>query len=174
MMTHRTSRSFILSSLLILLSACGFSLRGSDMLSNNLGNLQLYSAQANSELSRLLLRSLENADVNVVLLEVDQATDDIPLLGIANEAIQSRPVTVNSRARAAQIELRMSVDIALMLGERSLIPTETLFVERTYFQDIENISGNQEEVEIISAEMRRELINQLIRRLAAVKPPPLT
>jgi outer membrane lipopolysaccharide assembly protein LptE/RlpB len=47
---------------------------------------------------------------------------------------------------------------------------ETLFVERTYFQDVENISGNQEEAEIISAEMRRELINQMMRRLAAIYP----
>ena len=60
--------------------------------------------------------------------------------------------------------------MALMLGERALIAPETLFVERTYFQDIENISGNQEEAEIISAEMRRELIDQLMRRLAAVEP----
>ena len=46
---------------------------------------------------------------------------------------------------------------------------ETLFVERMYFEDIENISGNQQEIELIRAEMRRELVNQLMRRLEAVE-----
>jgi outer membrane lipopolysaccharide assembly protein LptE/RlpB len=58
--------------------------------------------------------------------------------------------------------------MALLLNEKPLLEPETLFVERTYFQDIENISGNQEVAEIISAEMRRELINQMMRRLAAI------
>jgi outer membrane lipopolysaccharide assembly protein LptE/RlpB len=92
------------------------------------------------------------------------------MLGIASERLVSRPVTINSRARAAQIELRLSIDIGLTLGKQVLIAPETLFVERTYFQDVENISGNQEEADIISTEMRRELINQMIRRLAATDP----
>ena len=81
----------------------------------------------------------------------------------------SRPVTVNPRARAAQYELRLSINIALAQADAMLIDTETLFVERSYFEDIENISGNQEEIELITAEMRRELVNQLMRRLEAVQ-----
>lgn len=154
--------------LLFVLSSCGFSLRGTDVLSSNFSDMQFFSDQPSSQFSRLLRRNLENADVELSIVGLDEAAADIPLLGIANEQLVTRPVTINPRARAAQIELRLSVDIGLMLGEQVLIAPETLFVERTYFQDIENISGNQEEAEIISAEMRRELINQLMRRLAAI------
>jgi outer membrane lipopolysaccharide assembly protein LptE/RlpB len=108
--------------------------------------------------------------VNVSLVNLGEEDSNVVLLGIANESLVSRPVTINPRARAAQIELRLSVDMALLLDEQTLLEPETLFVERTYFQDVENISGNQEEAEIISAEMRRELINQMMRRLAAVNP----
>ena len=163
-------KTFILSALLLALSSCGFSLRGSDVLSANFSELQLYSEQPNSELSRLLRRSLDGAAVDVTEAALGEADSNIALLGIANEQLISRPVTINPRARAAQIELRLSVDMALMLGEQALSESETLFVERTYFQDVENISGNQEEAEIISAEMRRELINQMMRRLAAIGP----
>jgi len=162
-------RILALSALLIIIGGCGYSLRGSDTLSANFSSLQLYSEQPNSEFSRLLRRSLDSADVTIILADPDASAADIPMLGIANEQLISRPVTINPRARAAQIELRLSVTMALILGEESLIAPETLFVERTYFQDIENISGNQEEAEIISAEMRRELINQMMRRLAAVE-----
>jgi len=163
-------RTLVLSTLLLVLSSCGFSLRGNDVLSVNFSELQFYSEQPNSELARLLRRSLDGAEVNVTLVNLGEEDSKLALLGIANEQLISRPVTINSRARAAQTELRLSVVMALMLDEQTLLEPETLFVERTYFQDIENISGNQEEAEIISAEMRRELINQMMRRLAAINP----
>lgn len=161
-------RSLVLPTLLLALSNCGYSLRGSDVLSTNFNELQFYSEQANSELNRLLRRSLDGADVNVTLIALDEADANIAMLGIANEQLISRPVTINPRARAAQIELRLSVDMTLILGEKNILEPETLFVERSYFQDIENISGNEEEAEIISTEMRRELIDQIMRRLAAL------
>lgn len=161
-------RSLVLPALLLALSNCGYSLRGSDVLSANFSEMQFYSDQANSELNRLLRRSLDGADVNVTLITLDEVDANIAMLGIENEQLTSRPLTINPRARAAQIELRLSVDMALILGEKNILEPETLFVERSYFQDIENISGNQEESEIISTEMRRELINQIMRRLAAL------
>lgn len=145
-------------------------MRGSDVLTANFSELQFYSEQPNSELTRLLSRSLISADVNVTEVGLGEEDSSIALLGIANEQISNRPVTINPRARAAQVELRLSVDMALMLNGKSLLESETLSVERTYFQDVENISGNQEEAEIISAELRRELINQMMRRLAAINP----
>jgi len=163
-------KALALSTLLLALSNCGFSLRGSDVLSANFSELQFYSEQPNSELARLLRRSLDGAEVNVTLVSLEEADTSIAVLGLANEQLISRPVTINPRARAAQIELRLSVDMALILDEQTLLEPETLFVERTYFQDVENISGNQEEAEIISAEMRRELITQMMRRLAAINP----
>ena len=113
-------RTLVLSTLLLALSNCGFSLRGSDVLSVNFSELQFYSEQPNSELARLLHRSLDGADVNVTLVNLDEADSNITLLGIANESLVSRPVTINPRARAAQIELRLSVDMALLLDSRPL------------------------------------------------------
>ena len=63
--------------------------------------------------------------------------------------------------------MRLSIQISFEQGEQTLIRPETLYVERTYFEDLENIAGNQEEVEIIRNEMRRELVNQVMRRLQA-------
>ena len=63
--------------------------------------------------------------------------------------------------------MRLSITILFEQGEQMLIRPETLSVERTYFEDVENIAGNQEEVVIIRAEMRGELVNQIMRRLEA-------
>ncbi|MCH7670684.1 MAG: hypothetical protein IIC59_02250 [Proteobacteria bacterium] len=161
------SRLLILSCISVILSSCGFSLRGSDVLSSKFQVIQLDMEQPNSEFSRLLRRSLEVADVTIEALL--PTNSDSPVLLVSNERIVSRPITVNPRARAAQYEMRLSINIALGRAEKTLIPPETLMVERIYFEDIANIAGTQEEVEIITAEMRRELVNQLMRRLEAVE-----
>lgn len=148
----------------LILSGCGYSLRGSESLGASLPNLQLNLQNPNSEFSRLLRRSLDTAGVN--LNEADPNSGP-PQLSVSDLRIQNQPVSVNPAARAAQYEIRLSIDIQLLDGEQELIPRETLTVERSYFEDIENIAGNQEEVEIITSEMRRELLNLLIRRLQA-------
>ena len=160
-------RLLILSCVSVILSSCGFSLRGSDVLSSKFQVIQLDMEQPNSEFSRLLRRSLEVADVSIEAVTLTNS--DSPVLLVSNERIVSRPITVNPRARAAQYEMRLSINIALGNAERYLISPETLMVERIYFEDIANIAGTQEEVEIITAEMRRELVNQLMRRLEAVE-----
>ena len=117
----------------------------------------------------MLRRSLEVADVSVEAVLPENLDSELPVLAISNEQVVSRPVTVNPRARVAQYELRLSINVVLARADELLINPETLFVERIYFEDIENISGNQEEIELITAEMRRELVNQLMRRLEAVE-----
>ena len=163
------SRLLITCGIAISLTACGFALRGSDVLSTRFQVIQLNIQQPNSEFSRLLQRSLAIADVDVETVLLDSVNSDSPVLMIGSEQRVSRPITVNARARAAQYEMRLSIDIALGSVEEYLIPPETLVVERGYFEDIANIAGTQEEVEIIAIEMRRELVNQLMRRLEAVE-----
>ena len=51
---------------------------------------------------------------------------------MSNEQLSTRPVSINPRARASQVELRLSVNIALTVGGKPTIPDETLTVVRTY------------------------------------------
>ena len=143
-------------------------MRGNELANSRFSELQLNLSQPNSEFSRMLRRSLDVAEISTELvssLEDVDLTSPIAVLAIGDEQTSNRPVTVNARARAAQYEMRLSVTIALGQANELLIEPETLFVDRTYFEDIENLAGNREEVEIIAAEMRRELVNQLMRRL---------
>ena len=154
----------LILTLALSLQSCGFALRGSDAISANFATLALDLQQPQSEFSRLLQRSLDMADVELGT-RADARDSGVPVLVVANERVSNRPVSINPRARASQVEIRLSIDITLTRADIDLIPTETLMVDRTYFQDIENIAGNQEEVQIITAELRRELVNQVMRRL---------
>lgn len=159
---HLSTRLLVLGLILLNLSACGFALRGSESITSQYDSLSLDVDQPNGELTRLLRRSLEVADVAVL-----DTGSNVPVLSVRNERSVSRPVSINPRARAAQYEIRLSVDVSLIQDEQELLAPETLLVERTYFEDIANIAGNQDEVAIITAEMRRDLVNQVLRRLEA-------
>ena len=152
---------------IIALNQCGFTLRSNEIIFSRFNSIQLNLQSPNSELSRLLRRRLDIAGVETQLLTTNSPDFNQPVLVISDEQITNRPVTFNPRARTAQQEMRLSITILFEQGEQMLIRPETLFVERTYFEDVENIAGNQEEVVIIRAEMRGELVNQIMRRLEA-------
>ena len=158
---RNTALRLLLLVLALSVQACGFTLRGNDAIASSFDNLNLELVQPQSELSALLQRSLRAAGVSLSSQELKTA----PTLKLRNEQISTRPVSINPRARASQVELRLSVNIALPVGGKPTILDETLTVVRTYFQDIENIAGNQEEAQIIANELRQELVNQLMRRL---------
>ena len=153
--------------LLGFLTSCGYSLRTNQLIEGSLGTIHLTLSQPNSEFSRILRRNLELADVKVInSIESQQAHSNLTHeLSIGGEEISTRPITINSRARAAQYEMRLSIEITLRVNETFLIESEALFVDRIYFEDIENITGNQEEIRIITSEMRQNLVSQVLRRL---------
>lgn len=155
-------QTLVLLTMLSTLVSCGFSLRSSENFSAQLPTLGLNLQQGQSEFSQLLSDALQNAGVTVTSSEPQL------LLSISDEQLNSRPITVDPSARAAQYELNLSINIQLTQGDEFILAPQTLSVTKSYFQDIENLSGAQEEVEIISNEMRSELVNQLMRRLQSI------
>ena len=153
--------------LLGFLTSCGYSLRTNQLIEGSLDTIHLTLSQPNSEFSRILRRNLELADVKVInSIESQQTHSNLTHeLSIGGEEISTRPITINSRARAAQYEMRLSIEITLRVNKTFLIESEALFVDRIYFEDIENITGNQEEIRIITSEMRQNLVSQVMRRL---------
>ena len=165
-MSH-IQKSYVFLILFIILNSCGYSLRGNQFLVANLGSIQLQLARPNSEFSRILRRDLEATGIHTVVSylsqEPNKETEHELIVG--NEEISNRPVTINSRARAAQYEMRLSVEVALKKNQAFLFEPELLFVDRVFFEDIQNITGNQEEIRIISSEMRQDLVSQVLRRI---------
>lgn len=161
MKVKQALRLALCTTLLILLSACGFALRGSAQLPAALNTLQVLSVDANSELLREVTRALRNSGVSVV----DTATDY--RLGLGREADSERTLSVNSNARAGEYELELSVLFQLSGGGTTVLGPETLSTTRVYLSDPENAVAKSEEAELIRQEMRRELAQQILNRLQA-------
>ena len=147
--------------LTLLLAGCGFSMRGSADLPPELGTLHLEALDVNSDITRQMRRTLLTNGIEVV----DTPTPGIHRLGLGREQSSERVLSVNANVRAGEYELTMSVPFQLRDDEGFVLGPETLSMDRVYLADPDNAVAKAEEAELIRAEMRRDLVVQILRRL---------
>jgi LPS-assembly lipoprotein len=167
---YRKIRQIALLALAMTLVSCGFSLRSNEVISSSYSSLTLNLQQPNSEFAQQLRRALGNSNVALIDFNDLASANEIPVLSVSSESINIQPITVNPLARAAQYEIRLSVAVSLILDGETLMGPEDLTIQRVYLENTDNISGNLEEADVIQTEMRRDLVNQVLRRMESVEP----
>lgn len=153
-------RIALLALLSLSLSACGFTLRGSAPASGN-SPVQLVAAEPAGAMASAVRDALQSAGM------LAATTASAWQLQLGTETLVSRPGSVNSRARAAQHDLELSVEIALARGDTPLFGPVRVASQRSYYEDLSTIAGSSEEVALLQQEMRQELAQQVLRRLRA-------
>ena len=148
-------------SVMLALAGCGFALRGSVDLPQELRTLEVASVDDNGELLQQVRRALRNSGVTLV------ESGSVYRLGLGREVSGERMVSVNSNARAGEYEVEMSLQFQLTQGGTAVLGPDTLSLTRVYLTDPENAVAKEEEADLIRAELRRELAQQLLRRLQA-------
>ena len=159
---YRLARLACLLAAFLCLMSCGFQLKGTGS-SESMGleglELRLVSVQPQSDLTREVSRELSNA--GAVLTD---AADPALQLTLQAEQFSQRNVSLTAQARAAELELTLSVDFVLEQAEQD--PTDArATVSRQMLNDPRNIVGKTEELRLLRAEMRRDLAAQIVRRI---------
>jgi LPS-assembly lipoprotein len=94
-------------------------------------------------------------------------TDDVDpalQLTLQTEQFIQRNVSLTAQARAAELELTLSVDFVFEQTEQD--PTDArATVSRQMLNDPRNIVGKTEELRLLREEMRRDLAAQIVRRI---------
>lgn len=170
----RVAAGTLALALCLLLSACGYSLRGTESAVGSSGiRLQMFAAAPSENLAIELSSALSAGGVELVENDSLGQSAELLRLSLSEERLSRRPVSVNSRARAAQYELTLSATIDLRVGETSLLQATEVSTQSEYFEEIENLTGSQDEIALLTQEMRRSLVQLIIRRMtAAVSTAP--
>jgi LPS-assembly lipoprotein len=153
---------FILG-LLCFLSACGFQLRGAggNSVPESWRKMYLITNNPNGELSREL-QSIFTAN-GVQWLEREEANY---LVKIGPEKFRQRNLSLNAQARAAEFELTLSTQFAVLDAQGAeVIELSDASIVKQMENDPRNVVGKAEEIRILRAEMRTELIQQILRRI---------
>lgn len=161
----RSLTGLLLVMLTTLLGACGFQLRGTGSNDFALQELDLKARNAYGDTVKDVRRALESSGVRVHGGAPYQ-------LVLVSEGQQQRTASYTSAARSAEFELTTSLAYEIRGNQLSLL-SDQVETQKVYVHDSNNLAGTDQEAERVRAEMRRELVQQLVLRLQQLTPAQL-
>lgn len=153
-------RNLLFSALLLLMvSACGFQLRGAVDLPARFQTMTL-AANPNSDFTKALIDQLRANNVRIV--------EQAPItLTINDDDVEARTVSYSSRSKSAEKEIlrRVTFSVADRQNNTTLIPSSELQARRTYLYDDNKVSAMQEQEALIRQELAFDLATRLMLKL---------
>jgi LPS-assembly lipoprotein len=147
---------------LLLVSACGFKLRGAYQLPAAMQVTYLESADKNATISRALKRRLEASDIKMA----ENVADDVAVLRLFNEIKSKRIISVDSKGRAREYTLTYGISFSVKaLGVRFEIEKQDIRIDRDFVFDTEDVLGNSREESRLYEEMQQDIIRLILLRL---------
>ncbi len=156
-------KTALLLALVTTLSACGFQLRGSYDMPALLQNLRVEAA-THSPLKPELELALQTTGVNTA------EAGDLKLV-IEHEKLNRQTTTVDNRAKVSEYTLVYDVQYRLRYSadNRPAEERHTLLLRRSYQYDNTSIVGKNTEEATLTEELRRDVVQQIVRQLSAVR-----
>ena len=162
--THMT-RSLLALLCVTLLTACGFQLRG--VVDMPYSSIYIDLPETNTMRAKLA-RSI-TAGSNTKL--ADSAKQSQALLGITGDSLVKNILSLNSAGVVTEYELVRTFNYRVYdpLG-RDLISPGSIVIRREITYDPSQVLAKQAEEGLLVKDMENDLVQQLLRRLAASKP----
>ena len=159
-------RNLLVMGLAILLSACGFQLRGTGTNQLTITELNVSARNSYGDTVRQLRQVLENSGVKL--------TANAPYkLILTNEKETQRAATYSGNGGTVEYQLTNVVSYEIR-GQNNLpLLNDRVEAQKVVMEDGSNIAGANQESLLIRKEMRRNLIQQLVMRLEQLTPAKL-
>jgi LPS-assembly lipoprotein len=162
----RSIRLLLIVLVPLALSACGFALRGEAALPAELQRATLESADAFSPLAR----DLEAALVRSGFERLATGTEGAARIRIPVDEARTEVLTVGGSARVTEYVVRYTVEVEATAADgRVLLARTPIVLEREFSFDETQALGAQSEQDLIRRELQREMVQQVLRRLEAVR-----
>lgn len=155
-----------LAALPLLAAGCGFQLRGQRPLPFD----TLYLGMSEySDLAAAIRRQIRASTSTQVVSNKDEAQVRLEVLADAKEKV-ILALNTQGRVREYQLRLRYAFRLVDKNGQEVLAPNEILLRRDLAFDDSQVLAKEQEEI-LLYRDMQGDLVQQLMRRLAAAKMP---
>lgn len=149
---------------MLALAACGFRLRGTAELPFK----SLYVPGANSGIGLDLKRNIEAGTGAKV---VDTAAAAEAVLVFTQEAREKEILSLTSTGRVREFQLRYRVGFRVHDGKGTdFVPPSVVQLTRDVTYNDEQILAKEQEEQLLYRDMQADMVRQILRRLAAVKP----
>ena len=159
-------RNLLVIGLAVMLSACGFQLRGTGTNELSIKEMDVSARDAYGPTVTELRQVLKNSGVNV-------HTGAPYRLVLTNEQQRERSASYNSGNRTAEYELTTQLNYSIQGLNNLELLSDKLEVRKVYVRDASNITGSEQEEARSRLEMRRDLVNAMVVRLQQLTPAQL-
>src|SRR5450830_80677 len=159
-------RNLLVMGLAVLLSACGFQLRGTGTNELSIKELDVSARNAYGDTVTQLRQTLESSGVRV-------AAGATYKLVLVDEKETQRNLSYASASRASDIELNSLVIYELQGRDHLPLMGDKVEVQKVVSHDGNNLVGSDSEIIQVRKEMRRELVQRLMVRLQQLTPDKL-
>ncbi|MEG2033956.1 MAG: LPS assembly lipoprotein LptE [Janthinobacterium sp.] len=167
----RAWRAMLAITLTMLLSACGFHLRGSNG-SFMLPFATMYIGLPDSSPLAIDLKRYIRAVGSTEVVNLKDGADAV--LEVLSDPEKSRTKTIlslNKNGRVQEYQLGYSINFRVLdkAGNQLLAPTTISLVRPITFNEAQLLAMETEETQLYR-DMRNDMVQQIMRRLAAIKP----
>jgi LPS-assembly lipoprotein len=159
-------RNLLVMGLAVLLSACGFQLRGTGTNALSVKEMDVSARNAYGQTVVQLRQVLERSGVKV------HAGAPYRLV-LTNEQETSRSASYAAGNSTAEYELTTTLNYSILGLNNLELMSDKVEVRKTYVRDGGNITGSDQEAERAREEMRRDLVQSMVTRLQQLSPAQL-
>ncbi|MFC6337811.1 hypothetical protein GIR22_20410 [Pseudomonas sp. CCM 7891] len=159
-------RNLLVMGLAVLLSACGFQLRGTGTTELTIKELDVSARNAYGETVTQLRNTLEGSGVKVY-------TGAPYKLVLTSEQETQRNLSYASAGRASDIELSTVLNYEILGHNSQPLTGDKLQVQKVVSHDGNNLVGSDSEIIQVRQEMRRDLVQSMMLRLQQLSPAQL-
>ncbi|WP_079226411.1 LPS assembly lipoprotein LptE [Pseudomonas putida] len=159
-------RNLLVMGLAVLLSACGFQLRGTGTNELSVKEMDVSARNAYGPTLVQLRQVLENSGVNV------HAGAPYRLV-LTNEQENSRSASYAAGNATAEYELTTTLNYSILGLNNLELLSDKVEVRKIYVRDGSNITGSDQEAQRSREEMRRDLVQSMVTRLQMLTPSQL-
>ncbi|CAI8841675.1 MULTISPECIES: LPS assembly lipoprotein LptE [unclassified Pseudomonas] len=159
-------RNLLVMGLAVLLSACGFQLRGTGTTALAIKELDLSARNAYGETVVMMRQVLQSSGVNVV------AGAPYKLV-FTDEQTTQRSLSYSGAGRTAENELTTVLNYQIVGQNNLSLISDKLQVQKVVMHDGSNITGSVQEEDEARKEIRRDLVQRMMLRLQQLTPAQL-
>ena len=154
----------------VMLSACGFKLRGS-VLGQNLPFKSIYlDVSPTSALGSQLRRNIRGSG-ELTITETPEEAEAV--LKIVRETRSKTILSLNSQGRVREYGLNYTVVVTVLDNKKAtLLAPSTISLKRDISYNENQVLAKETEEGMLYRDMQSDAVQQILRRVAAIKPRP--
>jgi LPS-assembly lipoprotein len=144
---------------------CGFELRREAELTPAWQRLAFVTPDDRGLLAREVRAALARGGATVV-----PATDGVPVVRVLAAGVSVEPVAIDATARVQEYAVILRVELEAQAADGSVaLPRQAIELRREYAFDESQALGAQAQQDLIRRELEREMVQQVMLRIAALR-----